>query len=870
MIDYRFTLHSASFGTYVLADGEEPVGWDSISFKLYRNPEYHGIFSEISTSLSWVGQPYTFITDCYNSDGVDAEVSLFIDFKMQNETWERLYTGILDLTTARWTDRFLDCDIKPDNCLDLFFSRNNVQVNLYESPGFSELTMDKTAYRTRYAFAPYLVNYHELPLPGESSWVLDPDFTPPSTGSVRRFSFRGGAGCTLFLCDGGVIPCGYSTSCDNLIGGNLQTISLIQPFPINILNDDLDIFSTAGVSTDETQWVKDCGFNDVFSQVPGARKWNIEEDNIGQAAKCPCHNYTVEYSLSGSFEVVLSFPNITDGRVEFVRVEPRVVFRWGKQGPNNTYVGYERISYIGPTILGTGVAPCTPYVAAGGSYVIGSDTFNVTDSFTIDSCDPNETNIVRSLDFLSIHVEYVIGGIYEQIPLGGTGASDVIISTNFASGSGTIRTTECIPEALPVGETLAYVFAAHESFSRIAEHVTNNCLRVKSSFFGRPNSMQWGDDCFVQNAAIPGPLPCDCNNITSFPDCNVPFDITPYQYPDFGCGGNAVITSGIALRQFGTECFVSFEDLYEAMRGIYNIGLGWTEGDKNNLYIEDINEFYKDDVVIDFGFFDLYKSKYRQEVATDYYYNNFKFGYQTWLEDLQATENVIHSEREYSVPLKNLKQDLEQNVSFIADPYATEYQRRQRYTISGRFDDEKFIHLVGKDTNPANTINVIIQGNPYTLPYNQYNISKGVQNSNFIADPVNFFNYEIRPYSILARWANVLQSGSWNKDNTEDTLLFSKGVVNFIAEGEAIVNTNCIGDEFSKENNNYTNFLRDPLWFPEIISIEIPVTPFQYRLLKYNPYGTIVVNGEKFFLLSLDFKPNENSKLSLLRKYNHS
>lgn len=94
--------------------------------------------------------------------------------------------------------------------------------------------------------------------------------------------------------------------------------------------------------------------------------------------------------------------------------------------------------------------------------------------------------------------------------------------------------------------TLVKTGMVNESLSRIAEKLTGGCLRVYSSYFGRP-------------------------------------DAEPYDRPDpdaaedtIGCGALEVLTNGLLARQVinAESMFISWNDLYNGLDNIHCLGLG--------------------------------------------------------------------------------------------------------------------------------------------------------------------------------------------------------------------------------------------------------------------------------------------------------
>lgn len=60
--------------------------------------------------------------------------------------------------------------------------------------------------------------------------------------------------------------------------------------------------------------------------------------------------------------------------------------------------------------------------------------------------------------------------------------------------------------------------------------------------------------------------------------------------------------------------------------------------------------------------------------------------------------------------------------------------------------------------------------------------------------------------------------------------------------------------DVNAENSTISNE-HIPIFKPEILSFEYPISREQYNTIKLNPYGTIVVDGENNYLSEIIYKP---------------
>jgi hypothetical protein len=97
--DYRFYLN----GTEI----EEPNGWDAIQMSLRRSDEFSGLEFTFSDTMSFVGNGLQLIKDAYDTDGIDANVTITI-----TDCGTLIYTGVINFSVYNETDA---C---PDDCAE--------------------------------------------------------------------------------------------------------------------------------------------------------------------------------------------------------------------------------------------------------------------------------------------------------------------------------------------------------------------------------------------------------------------------------------------------------------------------------------------------------------------------------------------------------------------------------------------------------------------------------------------------------------------------------------------------------------------------------------------------------------------------------
>lgn len=383
--------------------------------------------------------------------------------------------------------------------------------------------------------------------------------------------------------------------------------------------------------------------------------------------------------------------------------------------------------------------------------------------------------------------------------------------------------------------TTAKVNLVHELLSRVSEFITDYCVRVKSSFYGR-------------------------------------FDSEPFSFDDDGCGSLKVLTSGLKIRKaIEDKFFVSFKELLEGLNAIDNIGMDFIEDPERQgkflVRIEGVDFFYEDKELLKL---DAIPEAFT-EVEEGRYYSKINVGYKKWEVEKINGLDEINSNREYHTGISTVSNTLEIQSNLIAGSYAIETTRTQSFQESGgadnAYDNEAFVICVKRSEYPYGDIEVE-QGN--------------VINPDNIYSPDTLYNYRISPLRNLMRWYKSIVNSYPNYTDSENKLLFGSGTANIIAEGEMESNfcklerTSSGYDEgVIKENQDLftTHFSVEdykPLWENEVGSFDYPLSVKDYKRIKSDPYGYINYqcgNGEylKGWIKEIKFKPAVGLATFILR-----
>jgi hypothetical protein len=382
--------------------------------------------------------------------------------------------------------------------------------------------------------------------------------------------------------------------------------------------------------------------------------------------------------------------------------------------------------------------------------------------------------------------------------------------------------------------TNAEVYLIHETLSRIAESITDMCIRVKSSYYGR-------------------------------------IDSQPFAFPSDGCGGLRLLTSGLKIRRAPDgKFFASMKDVVEGLNSIDNIGFDIVpDPDLPNrflMYIEEVGYFYQDEEV----FIIDHIPEGTVEMQEQMHYAKVNVGYKKWEVEGVNGLDEFNSTREYRTSIDTVNNTLDITSNLIAGSYPLEITRQQNFADSGaadtKFDNDIFI--------------VTLKRNAYDFSVEQDNVSSA---ENFF-DPPSIYNFRLSPVRNLMRWYKTIAAGYRNLTDGENKLFFGAGTGNINARGEVIegaYDAECKIESMPISENQdifITHFARaedyTPLYKNETFSFEYPLSISEYKELKASPYGYISYrcgssgDFEKGFIKEVKFRPAKGmASFSLIKKW---
>lgn len=439
--------------------------------------------------------------------------------------------------------------------------------------------------------------------------------------------------------------------------------------------------------------------------------------------------------------------------------------------------------------------------------------FDVTFNITI----PNASLV----DSVGVYV--VLTFVTTSTTDGSPGAQVIVGATFDTDTFFSLSTKKLCPD------TDVQYYMVHEALSRVTESITNACMRVKSSFFGR-------------------------------------IDSQPFSFDGDGCGAFLMLTSGLKIRKApNAKFFASAKDLIGGLNAIFNIGFT-IEPDPNIagkmlLIIESVDYFYQDFEMLSLDSV----NNIANELQEGWHYAKIKVGYKKWeVEEINGL-NEFNSNREYRTNVETISTELDITSNIVTGSIPAEITRQQSFADSGAadttYDNEVFAFVLDRTA--------------YDYTIQQDNILNPVN----IYDPASVFNFYITPVRNLMRWFKSIINTYPNITSSTSRLFFNSGTGNFIASGQYDDANVCSLENSSiAENENIWigNFANQaqatPLYKNETATFDYPLSMAQYNQIKANPYGYISYTcGQsstpvKGFIKEIKFKPARGMANFTLRK----
>jgi len=774
---YNFTIEDRNgVQTHI----EDPMGWDNTVFTLERDKDKHGIlFSYQLNPYTYTGEAYRLLQAEYEQYGVEGVMYLIIEYFCDDgwKTIGKFKYDFTDYVDRRGEDCEATISVEQDDEAMIFRNRIDQKADV-----LTLLTYDGLTTLPVYQKLPFI-----MPLPPKNILIMD-------------YSINEGDIVSEYI--------GEYTEDGNHDGGQLQSAFFVPAFSKKVA-EELGGYTHPSVSDTAEHDENIQTANDWPGSAPDS--WielpfgdSIQTQSFPFDSISPIVNYNKELgpvygyinvNIEGIYHKRIGAYNdptnglATDG-----------FLRWGiflgvlkaDQDPE-LYSSWWWLSYGTDTTTG-GDSVFNVYhdccVPLAGEEVSFPFNFN----FTLTPGD----RIYYFDNIIYSKKDFAAGEAGVSIPLPTFVITDYADAYFKVSGMSTVL------------ETTTKACMVNECWSRVAEIITNDKVRVFSEFFGRVDAQ--------------------------------PFTTMTTTAAD-GCGSHLALMNGLMIRNMHlatdrdvpSRLPLSIKDLWDGLNPIYNIGMGFEPdptrgGGFNWLRVEHWQWFYENDISIECKGVD---NVTRTAVSADHV-SIFKFGYSKWeAEELNGIDEFM-TEREYRTELSQVNRTLDQTSTFIASGYTIELTRRKGYATSEdwRYDNDTFVICVerlGPDF-------IVERGN--------------IGSAANIIDPSTVYNFNIRPSTMALRWlATVFES--YRTADFFSKILFTDGTGNLKAtgistRGVCVVESQPLIEDQTLSVNVMVNAIEGlPILFNETIGFTFPITMAQFDRMRTMPKRQIYYENDQ-------------------------
>lgn len=307
--------------------------------------------------------------------------------------------------------------------------------------------------------------------------------------------------------------------------------------------------------------------------------------------------------------------------------------------------------------------------------------------------------------------------------------------------------------------------------------------------------------------------------------------VSDYYCNSDGGGYKKAITTGYEIRGIQNKAInTSFKELIENLSA--QDCIGWCfEG--QNVRIEPWRYFYKNNVILSI----THPNERETSITNDYVCSSLKIGYKKYEtnEDVKSM-NSLHGERVYTSNIGAISKEISKLCSFIADNYSIELTRRAAFIIDKeeefKYDENIFIFSGRYD------------GGTFDIVRDYESTTSTVKDDTY--------NVKLSPAQCAMRWVDLLftLNGQTKFSYTSGTGLVDVKAIP-IQDNEYLSDNNIDGN--FKENSDLLSSYAKKIVTPEVVSITYPISLSQYNEIMNDPYGVVLVDGERFWILEFEY-----------------
>ena len=849
---------------------DEPVGWDGIGLRLKRDKTWRGFFDfadDSFTSMRFIGNGYSVIKTAYELQGAAAEVHLKIEYACNDTAgYDTVYTGRLVFSSYSDTcgdTCFVEIGMEAANCLMKFKNRYDQKVDLDSLSSFDNLCEDTTVEVTA-SFVQSIEGVPDLRLISliDIIYIYAPGSKITVSGSASNDGTYTVVSCVIQGNNTNI------TVAEDIVYEQYPVIELTGCLSIPNLPayDELNKQYNLPTKTIEyrSRWQSNVNtsYSIPFIDASSGAEWITPnwENVISEVQDTLVGGGAVTYQpILGESDNVPD--NLIDYRESFLRCSG---------------IGSLRIKLEGSF---TGGAPSTPEEGVLNAFYMMVVKARDFPNFTTLTPGDGTTFLRAQVDVGSgpnynFSYETTVNDIeFEQgeklfVYFWMTNYNSVEILMNLDQESYFEFTlpTDCT-------DTPVKLYAINEAMSRCVEAYTNDCMRVYSDYYGRTNAQPYSSDV---NGC--GGLRMIGNGlkIRNAPGINGGEQRMTVSMKEIFNALSAIDNAGMGLEAdpnrpgynlirvepvehfFNSDVLMVCNAVNEVKRSI----------DQSIIYSVIKTGYAKYETWNVNGLFDIFGNReYRTEIseltnelnrlcqfiASDYAIEvtrrQYGIGTSDWRYDndifILCFSQKLRVEANFNV---NSGDD---TIVIYGSKWEEYFNVGDSITVSGSVSNNGTYTITTVTSIPDITIirvaePLVNEATAYVFFENNttpiYAVEQGVDGPANISYPDTVMNYRISPArNTLRLLKSLLQT---YRQYADGQIVFTAGTGNILAGGTS--KEPCIIEvgPLSESSNIKADNLQDPesgypLYWPELVTFEYPVTWEQYLTIKANPYGLI-------------------------------
>jgi hypothetical protein len=328
-----------------------------------------------------------------------------------------------------------------------------------------------------------------------------------------------------------------------------------------------------------------------------------------------------------------------------------------------------------------------------------------------------------------------------------------------------------------------------------------------------------------------------------------------HEYLSNGCLSFAGMVNGKHIRGFGIDkspLFMSMRDYYKTIDSIADCGLSiYKDGDDYYVQIDPKSEYYNTNVVLQCP-----RATIKISSAKEYYTSDITIGYEKWeTENLNGLDE-FNTQRQYNTGIKAIESRKNFLSPCVASMYSIELTRRKGLsTIDSDYDKDNFIICTGRG----------VDGNGDPDELNVAEKAENFDSASNVLSPETAYNLRISPARNALRHIKTIAGSIQKFPGRPLRFVYGEGNYDMISNMKSyeVCDGNYNNQEFSEGQDiiwDDDNVDTTPIWIPEYIEFDYPLTFSQYLAIKNDTFKCIEVSESetdfiKGYIIEIRYKP---------------